>query len=166
MSFNPPPGVEENQFEVIMFSRNVTMFVSRGGMNRGPLWCYVSHMSSGGAGKYAGKVVIVSGASSGIGEEVSLQYAKQGANLVVSARREEKLTDVADRCRQAAIDAGTSGSTKAVVADVSVEEDCKRMVAAAVTQFGGVDILVLNAGVGQVCTLWMWCTLFLMRLCM
>lgn len=111
-------------------------------------------MSSGaGVGKYVGQVVVVSGASSGIGEEISLQYAREGAKLVLAARRAEKLADVAARCNQAAVAAGmSSGTTEMVVSDVSVEADCRRLVAVAEESFGGVDILVLNAGVGQVGT--------------
>jgi NAD(P)-dependent dehydrogenase (short-subunit alcohol dehydrogenase family) len=129
-----------------MIGRNLgrcTRLSRRGAMN-------IRTLSSAGAGKYAGQVVVVSGASSGIGEEISLQYARQGANLVLAARRAEKLNDVAARCTAAAAAAGVSGTTKAVVADVSVDDDCRRVVAESVEAFGGIDILVLNAGVGQV----------------
>lgn len=92
----------------------------------------------------AGKVVVVSGASSGIGKEISLLYAKQSARLVLSARRQDRLESVAESCMKAGAE-----NVEVVVCDVSNENDCKNMIERAVTSYGGLDILVLNAGVGQ-----------------
>jgi len=92
----------------------------------------------------SGKVVVVSGASSGIGKEISLLYAKQSARLILSARRQEQLESVAASCRAAGAE-----NVEVVICDVSKEVDCKNMIEKAVTNYGGLDILILNAGVGQ-----------------
>lgn len=91
------------------------------------------------------QVVVISGASSGIGEEIAFKYSKKNARLVLSARRKERLESVANRCRELG-----SESVEIVTCDVSKEEDCKSMIRRAVEVFGSIDILVLNAGVGQV----------------
>ncbi|KAK4569112.1 hypothetical protein RGQ29_004489 [Quercus rubra] len=90
----------------------------------------------------AGKVALITGASSGIGEHVAYEYASRGACLVLVARREDRLQAVADKARQI-------GSPKVIVvaADVSKFEDCKRFVEETVNHFGQLDHLVNNAGV-------------------
>lgn len=90
----------------------------------------------------AGKVVVISGASSGIGAELAKLYASKGAKLVLSARRVDKLNDIAKEC---------SGTDIEVVAcDVSKENDCKNLISKSVESYGSIDYLILNAGVGQV----------------
>jgi len=91
-----------------------------------------------------GKTVIITGASSGIGEHLAYEYALRGANLVLAARREHLLKKNAERCRQLG-----SPDVLVVRADLSVEENNKKVVDAAVDHFGGVDILVNNAGKGH-----------------
>lgn len=91
----------------------------------------------------AGKVVVISGASSGIGEELAKLYASKGAKLVLSARRIDRLNHVAEACTSA-------GGVEVVACDVSVEKDCKNLIAKSVAQYGTIDYLILNAGVGQV----------------
>lgn len=88
-----------------------------------------------------GKVVLITGASSGIGEHIAYEYAKKGARLVLVARREEQLKAVADR----AVSHGASDAY-VVVGDVTEEEDCKRVVNAAMEKYGRLDHLVNNAG--------------------
>ena len=83
-----------------------------------------------------GKTAVVTGASSGIGRAVALEFARRGANLVIAARRRELLDEVAQRCREHGVECTT------IVADVANRADCKRLIDAA----GGVDILVNNAG--------------------
>ncbi|MCO5550927.1 hypothetical protein L7F22_004421 [Adiantum nelumboides] len=91
-----------------------------------------------------GKIVLITGASSGIGEQTAYQYAKKGAVLVLISRREDKLRSVADKCiKQGAMD------VRAIRADVSKEEDCRRFVEDTVHQYGRLDHLVNNAGVLQ-----------------
>ncbi len=90
-------------------------------------------------------VVVISGASSGIGEELALLYSQQGAKVVLSARRVDKLEGVASKCR-----AGGACAVEIVPCDVSKEIDCKSLISQTVQKCGGIDILILNAGVGQV----------------
>eukprot|EP01116_Phalansterium_solitarium_P016160 TRINITY_DN3693_c0_g1_i1.p1 TRINITY_DN3693_c0_g1~~TRINITY_DN3693_c0_g1_i1.p1 ORF type:complete len:302 (-),score=115.07 TRINITY_DN3693_c0_g1_i1:292-1197(-) len=91
---------------------------------------------------YKGKTVVITGASAGIGEELAIQYARLGANLVLAARRTEDLNAVRDRCAKLGVKA------IAVKTDVSQEDDAKNLVAAAIKEFGSIDVLLLNAGVG------------------
>jgi NADP-dependent 3-hydroxy acid dehydrogenase YdfG len=83
------------------------------------------------------RVVIITGASSGIGAALAENLGKQGANLVLVARREKELTEVAQRC-----------GGEAVVADVTKRDDWQRIIAKAIERFGHVDVLVNNAGRG------------------
>lgn len=94
----------------------------------------------------ANKVVVISGASSGIGEELAKLYASKGAKLVLSARRLDRLSKVAESCSNAA-------GVEIVACDVSIENDCKSLIAHSITKYGGIDYLILNAGVGQVANL-------------
>ncbi len=89
-----------------------------------------------------GKVVLVTGASSGIGEAVVREAARRGAFVVLAARREERIARLADEL-------GREGRPAlAVRCDVTVDGDLERTVAETVTRFGGVDVLVANAGFG------------------
>jgi short-subunit dehydrogenase len=87
------------------------------------------------------KSVIVTGASSGIGRELALQLAEDGASLALAARRVERLEEVATRCR------ARGGRALAVPADVTDEDQCRGLVTRTVAEFGGVDMLVNDAGV-------------------
>ncbi|KAK9995338.1 hypothetical protein SO802_020024 [Lithocarpus litseifolius] len=93
----------------------------------------------------AGKVILITGASSGIGEHVAYEYARRRACLALIARREDRLQEVANRARQL-------GSPEVIVvpADVSKVEDCKRFVDETVNHFGQLDHLVNNAGVTRI----------------
>ncbi|KAF8390677.1 hypothetical protein HHK36_025204 [Tetracentron sinense] len=107
---------------------------------------FMSILSSIFSENVAGKVVLITGASSGIGEQLAYEYAKRGACLVLVARRENRLREVADR-------AYGFGSPDVVVvhADVSKVDECKRCVDEAVNYFGRLDHLVNNAGIASVC---------------
>ncbi|XWS60237.1 hypothetical protein CRYUN_Cryun07bG0018600 [Craigia yunnanensis] len=94
----------------------------------------------------AGKVVIITGASSGIGENLAYEYGRRGARLALTARREKSLQEVADRAR----DLG-SPDVITIRADVSKVDDCKRLVEETVNHFGRLDHLVNNAGIISVC---------------
>ncbi|MCX7886571.1 MAG: SDR family oxidoreductase [Verrucomicrobiae bacterium] len=85
---------------------------------------------------FADKVVIVTGASSGIGRETALAFANAGARVVAAARNAERLREIA------------SDNILAVPTDVTRDDDVKRMVETTVERFGRVDILVNNAGIG------------------
>ena len=87
-------------------------------------------------------VVIVTGASSGIGMETALAFARKGYAVVPAARRTERLEQVAERCR----DAG--GEALSVIADVADQQQVRDLVARALDTYGRVDVMVNNAGHG------------------
>lgn len=89
---------------------------------------------------FKGKVIIVTGASSGIGLAAARLFASYGARLVLAARRIELLESEAE---------AMGGEVLCVKADVSVEADCKVLIERAVERFGGIDILVNNAGLSM-----------------
>ena len=86
------------------------------------------------------KVVAITGASKGIGAEVARQLAAKGAKLVLAARSEKELDEVAAECRK------LGGSVVTVKADVTIERDCQAIVSGAIVAFGRLDALVNNAG--------------------
>jgi NADP-dependent 3-hydroxy acid dehydrogenase YdfG len=85
------------------------------------------------------KVIVITGASGGIGAALAELLAARGASLVLAARREVALNAVASRCGARAL---------AVVADVTSRADVRRVVQSAIDRFGRVDVLVNNAGRG------------------
>lgn len=91
-----------------------------------------------------GKIVAITGASSGIGEATALLLAKRGARLVLGARRSERLADLVARIGQAG---GTAVQTRT---DVTRREDLHALVALAGERFGRLDVLVSNAGTGVI----------------
>ncbi|MBC8085832.1 MAG: SDR family oxidoreductase [Phycisphaerae bacterium] len=92
-------------------------------------------------GAFASKVVLVTGASSGIGAELARQFAAAGARVALVARDLDRLNEVAGECRAA------GGNAFVVRADLTVEDECRAMVASTVAHYGALDILVNNAGV-------------------
>ncbi len=91
----------------------------------------------------SGSVVLVTGASSGIGEEIALQLARRGARLALAARGRDDLERVARACRE------RGGDALVVPTDVGVEAECRAFVTAAAERWGHVDALVNNAGVSM-----------------
>ena len=89
-----------------------------------------------------GRVAVVTGASSGLGVAFAQALAEAGADVVVVARRAGRLAETAGLVEKAGRRALT------VPADVAKPEDCQRAAAAAVAEFGRVDVLVNNAGIG------------------
>ena len=87
-----------------------------------------------------GKVAVVTGASSGIGEAAALELARRGASVVAAARSAEKL--------EALVSRASGGRVLAVEADVSDRSSVEAMVGRAVGEFGRLDVLVNNAGLG------------------
>uniref|UniRef100_M4EYA2 Uncharacterized protein n=1 Tax=Brassica campestris TaxID=3711 RepID=M4EYA2_BRACM len=92
----------------------------------------------------AGKVVLITGASSGIGEHLAYEYAKKGAYLALVARREDRLDIVAETSRQLG-----SGDVIIIPGDVAEVEDCKEFIDETIRHFGKLDHLINNAGVTQ-----------------
>ena len=91
---------------------------------------------------YSGKVVLVTGASRGIGQEISLQYARAGAALAIAARSEEALGET----KRAILDAVPSAEVLVLVVDVRESTSVEQAVQALLAHFGRLDILVANAG--------------------
>lgn len=87
-----------------------------------------------------GKRILVTGASSGIGEAGAIKLAREGATVVVAARRQELLDDVVDRI----LDAG--GEARAIACDLSDLDAVDALVAEVERDLGGIDVLVNNAG--------------------
>jgi NAD(P)-dependent dehydrogenase (short-subunit alcohol dehydrogenase family) len=90
----------------------------------------------------AGKVAIVTGASSGLGVAFAVGLAEAGADIAICARRVERLEETK------ALVQDTGRRCLAVPADVANPEDCNRVVAETVEQLGKVDVLINNAGIG------------------
>ncbi len=92
-------------------------------------------------GRLEGKVVIVTGGNSGVGEATAIKLAKEGAKVVISARREAQLIAVADKIK------AEGGEVTIAVCDISKPEDAKKVVEIAVSTYGKLDAMVNNAGV-------------------
>lgn len=88
-----------------------------------------------------GRVALVSGASSGIGEATAFELARAGAKVAIAARRKDRLEALASRIRD------EGGDAQILIADYSREEDAQRSVREAEDHFGRLDILINNAGV-------------------
>lgn len=89
------------------------------------------------------KSVIITGASRGIGRELALQLADQGAYLTLAARDAVLLDQTADLCRK------RGGTAVAVTTDVSIEQQCQALISRAHEEFGQIDVLINNAGVAD-----------------
>jgi short-subunit dehydrogenase len=86
-------------------------------------------------------VIVITGASSGFGKGIALAFAAKGARLVLAARRATLLDDLAHACR------ALGSEALAVPTDVSQQLDIETLAVAAVTEFGGIDVWINNAGV-------------------
>ena len=89
------------------------------------------------------RVVVVTGASSGIGEACAVEFANKGAKLGLAARRAERLTTLVERIE------ASGGEALAVATDVTDEAAVQNLFDAAVGRFGTVDVLINNAGVAD-----------------
>ena len=94
------------------------------------------------AGKLTGKVAIITGASSGIGRASAKALASENAFLVITARREERLKELCSEINN------LGSKAVYVVGDASEEETAKKTINAAIDNFGRIDILLNNAGIG------------------
>lgn len=93
--------------------------------------------------RYAGKSIVLTGASSGIGRALALELAGERPRLVLAARDAARLDEVAALCRERGAEA------LVVPTDVTDETACRALVERAVAAHGGLDVLVLNAGVSM-----------------
>src|SRR5688572_9055152 len=92
-----------------------------------------------------GKVVIVTGASSGIGEATAREFGREGAKVVLAARRVDRLEALAQEIHGM----GTGAETLVVQADLSKLEDIQSLIYQTLDKFGRIDVLVNNAGFGR-----------------
>jgi len=90
------------------------------------------------------KTVVITGASSGIGKACAEEFARRGANLVLGARQYVTLCEIAHDLEQ-----GFDIKALAVQCDVSKENECEHLISEAVLTFGGIDVLVNNAGISM-----------------
>jgi NAD(P)-dependent dehydrogenase (short-subunit alcohol dehydrogenase family) len=92
---------------------------------------------------FLNKVVVVTGSSSGIGAAAAIAFAKEGANVTIVGRNATKLKSVEEKCAK-------NGKDHLVVnADVSNDDDAKRIIESTVEKFGKIDVLVNNAGIAR-----------------
>jgi short-subunit dehydrogenase len=89
------------------------------------------------------KVVIITGASSGIGKALAFEMANAGAKIVLGARSLDKLEEVSNQLKYQGVE------HRIVKTDVSVENDCKNLILTAAQEFGKIDIMINNAGISM-----------------
>ena len=92
-------------------------------------------------GKLEGKIAVVTGGNSGIGEATVHAYAREGASVVIMARRDGQGIEVRDKVRS------LGGTAEFIRCDVSKQEDIKQSVKSTLEVFGKIDVLFNNAGV-------------------
>ncbi|XP_075496581.1 11-beta-hydroxysteroid dehydrogenase B-like isoform X2 [Primulina tabacum] len=90
------------------------------------------------------KVVVITGASSGIGEQIAYQYAKRGANLVLVARRENRLWGISENATRLG-----AQNVLVTAADVVKEDECRRFIDETINYYGRIDHLVNTASLGH-----------------
>jgi dehydrogenase/reductase SDR family protein 7B len=89
------------------------------------------------------KVIIITGASGGIGEALAEVYAKHNWKVVIAARDKAKLSEVALRLKK------YKSEVLDITCDVSIEGDCKKLIEATISRFGRIDVLINNAGISM-----------------
>lgn len=90
-----------------------------------------------------GRVAVVTGASSGIGEACAVEFVNKGAKVVLAARRAERLSGLVEKIE------GMGGEALAVTTDVTDESAVANLFAEAMAKFGRVDVLINNAGIAE-----------------
>ncbi|BAX81872.1 SDR family oxidoreductase [Labilibaculum antarcticum] len=89
------------------------------------------------------KIVVITGASSGIGKALAFEFASRGSKIVLAARSLDKLKEVEKGIK------AMGNEVLTVKTDVSVEEDCENLMKETVKRFGGIDVLINNAGISM-----------------
>ncbi|MEO8861515.1 MAG: SDR family oxidoreductase [Ginsengibacter sp.] len=90
---------------------------------------------------YSNKIVVITGGSDGIGKALTAAFLKMGAKVATCGRNQQKLDVLKNEYKDAPL--------FTMIADVSKEEDCKNFIQAAIAKFGGIDILINNAGISM-----------------
>ncbi len=93
--------------------------------------------------KMKDKVVIITGASSGIGKALAFETGARGAIVVLAARSEQKLAEIESQLSASGV------RSLSVITDVSKEEDCKHLIDTTIEKFGRIDVLINNAGMSM-----------------
>lgn len=88
------------------------------------------------------KVVVITGASSGIGRQLALQFADKGAWLTLASRNVKELEEVSRHCQQ------RGGKAIVIPTDVSIQSHCQNMIESTIAEYGRIDTLINNAGFG------------------
>ncbi|XP_026755899.1 3-oxoacyl-[acyl-carrier-protein] reductase FabG-like [Galleria mellonella] len=91
---------------------------------------------------FSGKVVLITGASAGIGAVTAISFAREGADVAIVGRNEDKLKQVVQECKR------VGRTPLPIKADVANDDDAKRIVNETIKKFGKLDVLVNNAGIG------------------
>ena len=89
------------------------------------------------------KVVVITGATSGIGKALAYEFAAKGSKVVIGARRHDLLIEIAEDIKL------KGGDVAYAAVDVSKEADCKNLIVTAVERFGKIDVLINNAGISM-----------------
>lgn len=89
------------------------------------------------------KIVVITGASSGIGKALAFEFASRGSKIVLAARNLDKLKEVEESIKV------MGNEVLTVKTDVSIEGDCKNLIKETFTKFGGIDVLINNAGISM-----------------
>ena len=92
-------------------------------------------------GRFSDKVMIITGAAGGIGKAVALRAAKEGAKLVLADRKEEMSKETLKEIRE------ITSNVEFLICDLREGENCKKVIDTAIKKFGGLDILINNAGI-------------------
>ncbi|CAG2175557.1 unnamed protein product [Oppiella nova] len=100
---------------------------------------------------FTAKVVLITGSGGGIGAVTAVEFARLGAHVVVTDRRKDRVSVVAQQCAEAS---PTGAKALEVVADVTNDDDCRRLVSDTIKTFKKLDILVNNAGRGVGSSIW------------
>lgn len=89
------------------------------------------------------KVVIITGATSGIGNACARYFAQQGCHIVIAARNEEKLNRIGNELKS------LYGNCLSIKTDVALEDDCKNLIQKTIDTYNRIDILINNAGISM-----------------
>jgi short-subunit dehydrogenase len=94
--------------------------------------------------KLKDKIIVITGASSGIGKSLATECAKRGANVVLAARQYVTLCEITQQ-----LESRYHVKALAIQCDVTVEEDCAQLIKQTLTTFGHIDVLINNAGISM-----------------